>query len=201
MIRTVIVLLCCAAVVTACQQAVDGQPIARSAADVSILSQSVVEELSGIEDLSREVDTDQPISDTYLADGACRGVADQRAAFGNAWTSFRSVADTVPIRPDMPLAAMVSLVQNVVVYPDGAAARTVFDSYVPLMVQCADSGTLGLEGNVERRDDGTAVWVTEGMASVFAIEGSILVGTSAVAVPDAERVAIKMTRAILDRIG
>ncbi|MGW0161795.1 hypothetical protein ACWDUN_21040 [Mycobacterium sp. NPDC003323] len=105
------------------------------------------------------------------------------------------------MRSGQPPAPMVSLVQNIVAYTDGVAARTVYDRYVESMVACAASGILGDDQTVDRRDEETAVWVAGGMTSVLAIDESTLVGTSAVAVPDAEYVAIEMSRAILDRIG
>lgn len=201
MSRTVLALVCCAALLVSCQREVSGSPAPGSAYDSSFLSLAAIEEIGGIEHLTREVDTDEPLVDTYVTEGPCHEVSDQRTAFGDSWIYFRSVADTVDRRHGDPLSPMVSLVQNVIAYPDDDGARAVFERYVVMMAECAASGSPGLNGKVERPDGATAIWLTEGMASVFAIKDTILVSASAVAVPDAERVATEMSRAILDRIA
>ena len=199
--RIVFALIWCTALLVGCQREVSGLPAPGSSYDISLLSLAAVEKIGGMDHLTREVDTDEPLVDTYLTEGPCHEVSDQRTAFGDGWIYFRSVADTVDREHGDPLAPIVSLVQNVIAYPDDDGARAVFERYVVTMGDCAASGSPGLNGKVERPDQGTAIWVTEGMASVFAIKGTVLVSASAVAVPDAERVAIDMSRAILDRIA
>lgn len=200
MSRMVLALVCCAALLVSCQREVSGSPGPGSGYDSSLLSLAAVEELGGIDHLTRAADTDEPLVDTYVTEGPCHEASDQRTAFGDDWIYFRSVADTVDRGNGDALVPMVSLVQNVIVYPDDDGARAVFERYVVTMADCAASGIPGLNGKVERPDGATAIWLTEGMASVFAVKDSTLVGASAVAVPDAERVATEISRAILDRI-
>lgn len=201
MSRTALTLVCCAALLVGCQREMNGLPTPGSVYDTSLLTISAVEEIGGIDNLTRRVDTDEPLVDTYVTEGPCREVSDERAAFGDEWIYFRSVADTVDRRSGDPLSPIVSLVQNVIAYPDHADARAVFERHAATMADCAASGAPGHNGTVEHADDATVIWVTEGMATVFAIKDAALVSASAVAVPDAERIATEISRAILDRIA
>lgn len=199
MIRTALIVGCLTLSVLGCQRPVEGAPEPGSLVDTLPLSNSAVKDLSGFDRLTREVDSDQPTRDTYLTDGPCHAMADQHIAYGDVWTGFRSIADTADLT-DGPLSPIVSVTQNLVAYPDDAAARAVFDRQAAAMADCAALNMLGLEGAVVRPDSETAVWVNEWKATVFVIKAAFLVDVSVVALPDAERVASDISRAIVDRI-
>lgn len=98
------------------------------------------------------------------------------------------------------LSPIASVAQTVIAYPDSAAAREVFDRHANTMAECAALKTPGLDGEVIRPDSRTALWLNDGMATVFAIEAATLVDVSVVALPDAARIASNVSKAITVRI-
>lgn len=182
-----------------CQRHVDGTPEVTSFIDSLPLSLERVEQISGFDRFTREIDSDLPTPSSYLPDGPCRAMADQRIAFGDTWTGFRSVADSAELTGG-PLSPVVSVTQNLVAYPDDAAAREVFDRHADDMAACAELNLPGLDGTVTHPDSETAVWVNDGMAIMFTIKSAIFIEASAVALPDAERIAFEISRAIIERI-
>jgi hypothetical protein len=193
--------LCALLALGGCQQQVAGKSMPTSVVDTLPLGLGLVQEISENLELEREVDTDQPTPDTYMSDGPCHEMADQRIAYGENWTAFRSVADGVELDVVFEPAPLAVVVQHIVGYPDESAARAVFDRRLGDVAACAALDLPGLGGDVERLDGSTALWNAGGMVTVFAIKSNVLVDASVVELPDAERVATEVSRAILDRIA
>jgi hypothetical protein len=126
-------------------------------------------------------------------------MADQGVAYGATWLQFRSVADSAKLTANR-LAPVASVAQTLIAYPDALAARDVFDRHANTMTECAALEIPGLAGAVTRPDSRTASWLTDGMATVFAIEATTLIAVSVVALPDAARIASDVSQAIIDRI-
>ena len=201
MTRAVLVLsLGLALVLAGCQRPVSGQPEPSSFADTLPLGLAQVREISGRDGLVRDVDTDRPVADGYIQDGPCRAVADQSRAYGEDWTAFRSVADAVDLDDGAAPGLQAVVAQHVVGYPEVAAARAVFERRFQEARACAELDIPGIGGTVTRLDDETAVWADDGLATVYAIKSAVLVDVSVVALPDEERIATDISRAILDRI-
>ncbi|KUH99469.1 hypothetical protein AU189_11635 [Mycolicibacterium acapulense] len=180
------------------------------------LSLEHVREISGFDEFTREVDTDEPVGDDYTPEGPCRDMADQRIVFGANWTRFKSIADSGDLpsggrRPrtsgatgdgtaPLIVPVMATVVQNVVVYPDESAARVTFDRHVAAMEECVDLNLPHLGGTISRPNQDEVVLLNSGFVSVFSVKSTIIVDVSVVALPDAERIASAISRAILDRV-
>jgi hypothetical protein len=195
----VLTVCCLILFVIGCQRHVAGTPESGGGVDTLPLGLAAVEEISGFDGLTREVDSDEPMPDTYLPDGPCHAMADQGLAYGATWLQFRSVADSAKLTASR-LSPVASVAQTLVAYPDAPAAQKVFDRHANTIAECAALEIPGLDGAVTRPDGRTALWLTDGMATVFAIEAATLVGVSVVALPDSARIASHVSQAIIDRI-
>jgi PknH-like extracellular domain len=199
LIVRVLVLVCLVVLSAACQRDVGGMPVPASVVDTLPLGLDRVRQISGFERLTREADSDQPWQGTTTLEGPCGSFSDRKVAYGETLTAFRSVTDAADLT-EGPLSPIVSITQNVAAYPSDDDARSVFDRRIEDASACAALNTPGLGGAVSRLDENMAVWGDEDIATVFAIRSSTLVETSAVGLPEAERIATEISRAILDRI-
>lgn len=166
-----------------------------------------VRAVAGFDGLVRQVDTGQPSSGTYPPQGPCSVLTDDGAAFGDTWTSFRSVSDGGDI-PSRSLSADTATVppraavtQDVIGYPDVEAAQTVFARRVAAIAECVRSDVPFHGGELSRPDADTAVLINDGYALVFTARSAVLVDVSVFALPDAAQVAIEISRTIADRIA
>lgn len=199
MIVRLLVLLCCVTLSVACQRVVDGAPAPASFLDTLPLGLDRVRQISDFDRLERVADSDQPWSDPTSMAGPCHALFDGRAAYGDTWSAFRRVADEADLN-DGPLSPIVSVGQYLVAYSDPDVALRVLNRRVDDATACTASNTPGLSGTVTRLDDDTAVWLTDGLATVYAVRSAILVETAVVGLPDAERIASELSHALLERI-
>ncbi|MGV0788799.1 sensor domain-containing protein [Mycolicibacterium sp. XJ2] len=198
----------------ACQR--HSEPGADDAVDRLPLSLDDVKQISGFDGFTRDVDTDRPAALTYVPDGPCQALADQRVAFGDTWIRFRSIADNGELVSGRPrtrapgpavapstVPVVASALQTIAVYPSEVEARNVFDRRVAAMTECVGLNIPGYSGTVAHRDLDTAVYTnsTGGWAFVFVVKSAILSDVSVMALSDAERIASDISHVIIGRIN
>ncbi|MGV0745373.1 sensor domain-containing protein [Mycolicibacterium sp. XJ870] len=216
MIPKVLVLGCLVTLsALACQS--HAEPARGNTVDLLSLSLDEVKQISGFDKFTRDVDTREPAADDYAPAGPCQSLSDDLVAFGDSWTEFRAIADSgnvdangrapstsrVTRDANTPLTVplMAAAIQKIAVYSNDAAAREVFDRRVTAMAECAELNIPIYSGTLSQPDPTVAVYNSGGNVFVFAVKSTVVIDVSVVALPDAERIASDISRAIIERIN
>ncbi len=123
---------------------------------------------------------------------------DPPAVFGTDWKQFRTVGYATLIdAPTLPIMADVR--QTIAVYPDAATAQETFDRLTTAVPGCIKTGTGYYRRTADSPDPNTLLLNSEhadGAYSAYRLTGTALINSSALGLPDSERVALE----ILDRL-
>lgn len=126
----------------------------------------------------------------------CRAVFDPPTVFGSDWKQFDAAGYGADLdAPVLPIMADVR--QAIAVYPDTATAQATFDRLAAAVPGCISTGTGYYRRTAESPDPDTLLLNSEradGGHSAYRLTGTALINSSALGLPDSERV----TLAILD---
>lgn len=201
MIRAGATLCCLTLLLAACGHDRSTVPTATptNAVSAKVLSIDDVRSISGVAGFHDvpELDDATPsaIPDTPAV---CRAVFDPPAVFGNAWKQFRSVGYSADLdAPVLPIMADVR--QAVAVYPDSATAQAAFDRLTTAVPGCTSAGTGYYRRSAEAPDANTLLLNSgeaDGAHDAYRLTGTTLINSSALGLPDSERVTLE----VLDRL-
>ncbi|MGV0812385.1 sensor domain-containing protein [Mycolicibacterium boenickei] len=166
----------------------------------TVLPVEQVQSISGVMGLHEipELDVSAPLAIPNTPAG-CRGLFDPPTVFGSDWKQFRAAGYTADIGatalPSMPDAR-----QAVAVYPDSATAQARFDRLTASVPDCTLAGTGYHRRTVKNPQPDTLLLNSEkagGPFTTYRVSGSRLLTTTALGLPDGERVALD----VLDALG
>lgn len=119
---------------------------------------------------------------------------DPPAVFGTDWRQFRTVGYATLIdAPTLPIMADVR--QAIAVYPDVTTAQATFDRLAAAIPGCIRTGTGYYRRTAESPDPNTLLLNSEhadGAHSAYRLTGTALINSSALGLPDSERVALEV---------
>ncbi|OBG86311.1 hypothetical protein A5699_22000 [Mycobacterium sp. E802] len=128
----------------------------------------------------------------------CRAVFDPPTVFGSDWKQFDTAGYGADLdAPVLPIMADVR--QAIAVYPDAATAQATFDRLAAAVPGCISTGTGYYRRTAESPDPNTLLLNSEqadGAHTAYRLTGAALINSSALGLPDSERVAV----AILDSL-
>lgn len=203
MIRTDVAALCGLAVlVTACGTDLSAKPARTTSAtstEATVLSVEEVRTISGVVGFHEvpELNATAPstVPDTPEQ---CRAVFDSPTVFGTSWKRFRAAGyATLLDTPILPTIADVR--QEVAVYADSATAQAAFDRLTTAVPGCTSAGTGYYRRSVEAPDPNTLLLKddgADGAHDAYRLTGTTLISSSALGLPDSERVTLE----VLDRL-
>ncbi|MEV0672307.1 sensor domain-containing protein [Mycobacterium sp. NPDC050441] len=168
---------------------------------MNVLSVDEVRSISGVAGFHEvpELDATTPstVPDTPAA---CRAVFDPPTVYGTDWTQFRTVGYSADLdTPVLPIMADVR--QAVAAYPDSAAAQAAFDRLTAAVPGCTSTGTAYYRRSAEAPDPNTLLLNSEDAAGAhngYRLTGTKLINSSALGLPDSERVGLEVLDALED---
>lgn len=198
--RAVIVVCCLASLATGCTRDSSAAP-PPTPTDVgpAVVSVEDVRSISGVGGFHEvpELNATAPATVPDTPD-ACRAVFDPPTVFGTGWKRFRAAGYTTLLdTPILPTIADVR--QEVAVYPGLETAQTAFDRLATALPGCTSTGNGYYRRSVEAPDPNTLLLNSEeadGAYDAYRLTGTTLINSSALGLPDSERVALE----VLDRL-
>lgn len=198
--RPILALCWCVVLVgVACTRPVNGGTMPAEGADAFPLTVAEVRTASGLPGFTRVLDDDQAVPDGVTPSGPCRALFDSAAAFGDNRIEFRTVADEADLDTGGPLPLIASVGQTVVVYPSEDAARQTFVRRAAQLGQCSELDLPYLGGTISQPEPDTTVYRNGEWTLVSTIDSAVLVDVSVGALPESERIATEISRAIVER--
>lgn len=190
---------CCVSLLPACSVGISVKFTAPStaAAAATVLPVEDVRSISGVAEFHEvaELDVAAPAAIPNTPAG-CRGLFDPPTVFGADWEQFRAAGYSALLdAPVLPIMADVR--QAVAVYPDSTTAQTKFDRLTDAVPDCTKAGTGYHRRTVQSPDRNTLLLNSEeadGPYTTYRLTGTTLISTTALGLPDSERVA----REVLD---
>ncbi|TGB38222.1 sensor domain-containing protein [Mycolicibacterium peregrinum] len=203
MVRTRVAAFCGLTVLgTGCGTGVPTMPTKATSANSTEATVVSVEEVRSISGVSgfREVPELDATAPSAVPDTpeACLAVFDPPTVLGTGWMRFRATGYATELdTPALPTLADVR--QMVAVYPDSATAQATFDRLTSAVPDCTATDTGYYNRSVEKPDPNTLLLNAHeaaGAYDAYRLADTTLISSSALGLPDSERVTLE----VLDRL-
>lgn len=199
MIRTCAAAFCCLTLLVAACGTDASQPPATvqntnpsAAKTLSVDEVRNITGVTGFHDIPElNVTTPAPVPDTP---DPCRAVFDPPTVFGSDWNKFVAAGYGADLdAPVLPVIADVR--QAIAVYPDATTAQATFDRLAASVPGCIATGTGYYRRTAESPDPNTLILSSaqaDGAHSAYRLTGTALINSSALGLPNSERVALEV---------
>lgn len=178
----------------------NAEPQKNVSADALVLSADDVGKIAGFQGFMPEhtIRSDRPRLIDPGAPKDCGAIYDQNVAFGAAFKGFLSV--TYGGLTDEYVKRVVSVTQDIGVYPDVATAHRVFDQLVLGLTKCSSLQVENYRVDVTRPDSSTIFVVTNGGKSEYRVKSSVLMYAGVGGLSNSGQVAHTVLDTIADRV-